>query len=106
MCKAVRNAPTRGRLADDSESRFSSTTKAHHPVPLKEQAEQINIARKKNPHRRSKRNLDGLYEVLAPGSVVQKTDQSTSVFREPGKMEVTVRNSDITKFGTRDEQKN
>ena len=46
-----------------------------------------------------------MYEVLAPGSVVQKTDQYTSVIREPGKMEVTVRNSDIAKFGTREERK-
>ena len=32
-------------------------------------------------------------------------DQNTSVIREPGKVEVTVRNSDIAKFGTRDERK-
>ena len=36
---------------------------------------------------------------------MQKTDQYTSVIREPGKLEVTVRNSDIAKFGTRDERK-
>ena len=66
---------------------------------------QINIARKKHPHKRSKNNLDGLYEVLAPGSVVQKTDQCTSVIREPEKVEVTVRNSDIVKIGTHDERK-
>ena len=46
-----------------------------------------------------------MYEVLAPGSTVQKTDQNTSVIREPGKVEVTFRNSDIAKFGTRDERK-
>ena len=105
MCKAVRDASTRELLANDSESRFLSTTKAHRPIPLKEHAVQINIVRKKNPHRRSKKNHDGLYEVLAPGSVVQKTDQYTSVIREPGKLEVTVRNSDIAKFGTRDQRK-
>ena len=66
---------------------------------------QINIARKKHPQKLSKKNLDGLYEVLAPGSVVQKTDQNTSVIREPEKVEVAVRNSDIAKFGTRDERK-
>ena len=79
--------------------------KAHRPLPLKEHAVQLNIARKKHLHKRSKKNLDGFYEVLAPGSVVQKTDQYTSVIREPGKMEVTVRNSDIAKFGTREERK-
>ena len=92
------------RLADDNESRFLSTTKAHRPIPLKENAVQINIARKKHPHRRSKKNLDVLYEVLSPSSL-QKTDQYTSVIREPGKLEVTARNSDIAKFGTRDERK-
>ena len=46
-----------------------------------------------------------MYEVLAPGSVVQKTDQYTSVIREPGKMEVTVGNNDIAKFGTWEERK-
>ena len=66
---------------------------------------QINIARKKNPYKRSKKKLDRLYEVLAPGSVVQKADQYTSVIREPGKLEVNVRNRDIAKFGTRDERK-
>ena len=43
--------------------------------------------------------------MLAPGSVVQKTDHFTSVTLEPGKLEVTVRNSDIAKFGTRAEPK-
>ena len=103
MCRAVRDASTRERLANDSESRFLSTTKAHRPMPLKEKAVQIKKARKKNLHKRSKKNLDGLYEVLAPGSVVQKTDQYTSVIREPGKLEVTVRNGNIAKFGTRNE---
>ena len=60
---------------------------------------------RKTPHRRSKKNLDGLYEVLAPGSVVKKTDQYTSVISEPGKLKATVRNSDIAKFGKRDERK-
>ena len=105
MSKATRDATTRERLAADNESRFLRTTKAHRAIPLKEHSVQINIARKKHPHKRSKKNLDGLYEVLAPGSVVQKTDQYTSVIREPGKVEITVRNSDIAKFGTRDERK-
>ena len=103
MCKATKDSHNRERLAGDNESRFLHTTKAHRPIPLKEHRVQLNIARKKHPDRRSKNNLDGLYEVLAPGSVVQKTDQYTSVIREPGKLEVTVRNSVITKFGTRDE---
>ena len=105
MCKATKDATNRERLATDNESRFLRTTQAHRPLPLKEHAVQLNIARKKHLHKRSKKNLDGLYELLAPGSVVQKTDQYTSVIREPGKIEVTVRNSDIAKFGTREERK-
>ena len=105
MCKATRDVTTRERLAADNESRFLRTTKAHRAIPLKEHAVQINIARKKHPHKRSKKNLDGLYEILAPGSVVQKADQYTSELRKTGKVEVTVRNSDIAKFGTRDERK-
>ena len=105
MCKSVRDASIRERLANDSESRFLSTTKAHRPIPLKENTVQIKIVWKKNPHKRSKKNLDGLYGVLAPGSVVQKTDQYTNVIHELGKLEVTVKNSDIAKFGTRDERK-
>ena len=49
--------------------------------------------------------LDGLYEVLAPGSVAQKTDNFTSINRERGNLDVTVRISDIAKFGTRNERK-
>ena len=105
MCKPTKDATTRERLATDNESRFLRATQAHRPLPLKEHAVRLNIARKKHLHKRSKKNLDGLYEVLAPRSVVQKTDQYTSVIREPGKMEVTVRNSDIAKFGTREERK-
>ena len=105
MCKATKDATNRERQARDTESRFLRTTHAHRPLPLKEHTVQLNIARKKHLHKRSKKNLDGLYEVLAPGSVVQKTDQYTSVIREPGKVEVTVRNSDIAKFGTREERK-
>ena len=105
MCKATKGAHSRERLAGDNESRFLQTTKAHRPIPLKEYTVQLNIARKKHPNKRSKKNLDWLYKVLAPGSVVQKTDQYTSVFREPEKLEVTFRNSDIAKLGTRDERK-
>ena len=103
MCKATKDATTCERLATNNEFRFLRTTKAHRPLPLKEHAVQLNIARKKHLHKRSKKNLDGLYEVLAP--VVQKTDQYTSVIRELVKVELTVRNSDIAKFGTREERK-
>ena len=66
---------------------------------------QLKIVRKKHPNKRSEMKLEGLYEVLAHASVVQKTDQNTSVIREPGKLEVIVRNSDNEKFGFGDERK-
>ena len=105
MCMATKETLSREQLAGDNESQFLRSTKAHRPIPLKEHTVQLNIARKKHPNRRSKTNLDGLYEVLAPGSVVQKTDKFTSVISETEKLEVTVRNSDIANFGTRDERK-
>ena len=58
--------------------------------------------RKRHPHR-SKKTVDGLYEALAPGSTVKKVEKNTLVIREPGQLNVTVRNSDIAKLGTRDE---
>ena len=43
--------------------------------------------------------------MLAIISIVQKTDQYTSVIRKQGKLEVTVRDNDLAKIGTRDERK-
>ena len=62
---------------------------------------QLNWPRKTPRTKRSRKSLDGLYEVLAPGSSVVKTDAYTSVIKESGKREVTVRNSDLAKFGTK-----
>ena len=42
--------------------------------------------------------------MLAPGSSVEKTDTFTSVIKEPGKRDVTIRNSDLAKFGTKAER--
>ena len=42
--------------------------------------------------------------MLAPGSSVVKTDTFTSVIMEPGKRDVTIRNSDLAKFGTKVER--
>ena len=44
--------------------------------------------------------MEGLYEVLTPGSNILKVSPTTSPIKEPGKAIVTVRNSDIAKFGT------
>ena len=42
-------------------------------------------------------------KTLAPGSTVERTSDTTTVIKEPGVLEVRVRNSDIAKFGTRAE---
>ena len=42
--------------------------------------------------------------MLAPGSSVVKTDKFTSRIKEPGKRDVTIRYSDLAKFGTKAER--
>ena len=64
----------------------------------------MKLARKLHDNQRQKKNLDGLYEVLAPGSTLCKVSPTTSVIKEPHKQEVRVRNADIAKFGTRTER--
>ena len=54
--------------------------------------------------RRSEKNFEGLYEVLAPGSNILKVSPTTSTIKEPGKPTVTVRNSYIAKFCTTQER--
>ena len=105
ICTATNDTFSRERLLGDNEPRFLRSTTAHCPIPLKEHKVQLNIARKKHQKKTVQKIPDGLFEVLAPGSVVQKNDQFTSVIHEPGKLEVTVRNSDIAKFRARDERK-
>ena len=73
------------------------------PVPRTEASLNVNLAKKRPRTKRSKKRLDGLYDVLAPGSSVVKSDKYTSVIKEPGKRDVTIRNSDLAKFGTKSE---
>ena len=61
------------------------------PTPLTEKAFQV----KGN----SKKNLEGLYEVLSPGSNFIKASPTTSTIKEPDKAIVTAMNSAIAKFG-------
>ena len=70
------------------------------PIPCSERNIQVKIARKIHESQRQKKNLDRLYEVLAPGSTVCKISPTTSVIKEPNRQEVRVQNSGIAKFGT------
>ena len=73
-------------------------------VPRTEASLEVKLAKKRPRSKRSKKSLDGLYDVLAPGSSAVKTDTFTSVIKEPGKRDVTIRNSDLAKFGRKAER--
>ena len=85
-----------------SVSRFILHPKLNKPIPRSEKSLDLKLARKVT--KRSKRDLRGLWETLAPGSTVVRTSDKTTVMKEPGVPEVSVRNSDIAKFGTRAER--
>ena len=93
----------RERTSTDGESRFLGT-KATRPIPLKERAVDLKLARKILGKWRCKKILQGLYKVLASGSHFLEVGPTKLTFKEPGKPVVTVRNSDIAKFGTQLEQ--
>ena len=86
------------------ESRVISHPDVGQSVPSTEASLEVKIAKKRPRTKRSKKSLDGLYDVLAPGSSVVKTDTFTSVIKEPGNRDVTIRNSDLAKFGTKAER--
>ena len=92
------DAARRKNADPDKESR-----KVPHPdvglaVPRTETSLSVKLAKKKPRNKRSKNSLDGDYEFLAPVSSVVKTGAYTSVIKEPGKREVTNRNSDLAKL--------
>ena len=88
----------------NKESRLIPHPEVGLSMPRTEASLEIKLAKKRPRTKRSKKSLDGLYDVLAPGSSVVKTDKFTSVIKEPGKRDVTIRNSDLAKFGTRSER--
>ena len=86
------------------ESRVIPHPDVGQSVPRTEASLEVKLAKKRPRTKRSKKSLDGLYDVLAPGSSVVKTDTFISVIKEPGKRDVTIRNSDLAKFGTKAER--
>ena len=107
MCRTIREESKKERGAEDKKPRFLRSSKkviwGHNNERI---CDSNQSGKKKPPKQKSKKKLDHLNWVFVPGSVVQKTDQYTFVIGEPGKLEVTVRNSDIAKFETRDRRKN
>ena len=89
---------------NDGEQGLIKSEGISRSIPCSERSIQVKLARKLHENQRQKKNLDGLYEVLAPGSAVCKVSPTTSVIKEPNRQEVRVRNSDIAKFGTRAER--
>ena len=88
----------------NKESKVNPHPDVGQAVPRTEASLTLKLANKKPKSKRSKKSLDGLYEVLAPRSSVIKSDAYTSITKEPGKLEVTIRNSDLAKFGTKAEK--
>ena len=88
----------------NKESRVIPHSEVGLSVPRTGASLEIKPLKKRPRTKRSKKSLDGLYDVLAPGSSVVKTDKFTSVIKEPGKRDVTIRNSDLAKFGTKAER--
>ena len=92
-------ANDREQARRDCESRFIRSG-ACRPIPIRERAVQLKPARKIHGKRRSKKNLERLYEASAPGSNILKVSPTNSTIKEPGKAIVMVRKSDIAKFRT------
>ena len=62
------------------------------PILRTERSVQVKLAGKIHAKKRQKRNLDGLYEILAPGSIVGKVSPIASVIKEPKKPKVRTEN--------------
>ena len=104
MYRLSKDAARRKNADPEKESKIIPHLDVGLAVPRTETSLSVKLAKKKPRTKRSKKSLDGLYEVLAPGSSVVKTDAYTSVIKEPGKREVTIRTSDLAKFGTKAER--
>ena len=86
--KLSKDATQRKNADPEKESRLIIRPDVGLPVQRTETSlsvKLVKLAKKKPRTKRSKKSLDGLYEVLAPGSSVVKTDSYTSVIKEPGK---------------------
>ena len=66
LCKATQDAQNRERKSAYNEPRFLRSSEIHRFKTIRESSVKINIARKRQPNKRSQKNLDGLYETLAP----------------------------------------
>ena len=75
-------------------------------VPRKAKPFVLKLANKIPPIKRSKKDLKGLYEVLAPCWTILRDDDVTSIINKQGKTQVTLKELDMLKFGTKAKKKN
>ena len=61
----------------------------------------LKLAKKIPKNKRSKKRLDGLYDLLAPGSSVFRSNEHTLIIKEAGKRKVTIRKFDLAKIGAK-----
>ena len=83
------------------ESQLSKINGLGRSVPKTEEPLQVILPKTMLSNRRSEKYLNGLYEVLPPGSTVIKDDHLTYVIEESDKLPVTVRKSDVAENGTK-----
>ena len=102
--KLSKDAARRRNADPKKECKMISHPEVGLPVPRTETSLAVKLAKMKPKTKRSKKSLDGLYQFLAPSSSMVKTDTYTSVIKETGKRDVTIRNSDLAKFGTKAER--
>ena len=79
-----RDAVKRSNADPDKESRVIPHPDVGLAVPRSEASLTVKLAKKKPKSKRSKKSLDDLYEVLAPRSLVIKTDVFKPITKEPG----------------------
>ena len=65
--------------------------KLGHQIPKTEQSLQLKLVKKIPANKSSAKNLQGLYEVLTPGSNILEDDDVTHVIKEQGKRQVSVK---------------
>ena len=81
--KLGKEAMKRQQEDPNKESRLISHSDVGQSKPRTEASLEVKLAKKRPRTERSKKSLDGLYDVLAPGSSVIKTNEHTSVIKEP-----------------------
>ena len=79
--KLGKEAMKRQKEDANKESRLISHPDVGQSIPRTEISLEVKLAKKRPRTKRSKKNLDGLYDVLAPGSSVIKTNEHTSVLK-------------------------